>query len=221
LVSLCVRTDDDVHALLSGLLPSMKRGGIVANHGTGSPDICAELAASGAKYGVAVLDAPVSGGSAGAAAKTLTTMVAGDEPAAQAAQPVFEAFSRLVVYLGRAGSGQLAKLLNNLLFAVNLKSTEDILGIVESLGLDVDGFMRILLASSGASFAAEALSAHIPADRVNQYQQVLGKDLTHFATAGRTRGVPEQPVEDIARQGVDGIAAAVARLSAPGSLRAG
>jgi 3-hydroxyisobutyrate dehydrogenase-like beta-hydroxyacid dehydrogenase len=219
LLCLCLRTDADVREVLGAALPYLRNGAVVANHGTGSPDVCADFEARGKEFGVSVLDAPVSGGSVGAAAKTLTTMVAGEPEAAQRARPVFGTFSRLVVYLGPAGSAQLAKLLNNLLFAANLKNIEDALDIAEHLGIAPDGLMRIIMASSGSSFAAEALYGHIPADRAQGYRELLAKDLAHFAAAARSRGLPERQIEQTARAGVSGIAAGIAHLSAPGALR--
>jgi 3-hydroxyisobutyrate dehydrogenase-like beta-hydroxyacid dehydrogenase len=215
IVGLCLRSDADAREVLTGLLPSLAPGAIVANHGTGSPDLCPDLEALGRAHGVAVLDAPVSGGSQRARARSLTTMVAGDKPAAMSARPVFESFSGLVTYLGPAGSAQLAKLLNNVLFAANLKNARDALAVGDRLGMDAAALAEILQASSGASFGLEALTRHIQPGLVDHYRDILGKDLGHFQDAARARGVSAAGVEQAARDGVAGIGEAI-RLLAPG-----
>lgn len=214
LVLLCVRSDDDVEQLLvdQGLLAGLAPGSVVANHGTGSPQVAAALEQRAGEAGVVVLDAPVSGGGEGARNKTLTVMVGGDHGAYERCKPVFESFGRLVVHLGPAGSGQLAKLVNNTVFAANLKNAGDMLRVAEGLGLDLDRMAELVLASSGGSFALEALYRHMTPELVEHYQAMVAKDVGHFADVARTRQVATAPLEDAARHGVEAMAEAVRRL---------
>jgi 3-hydroxyisobutyrate dehydrogenase-like beta-hydroxyacid dehydrogenase len=101
IVALCVSTDEDVTALLAGgLLEGLRPGSVVVNHGTGTPGNAVRITEMCAAAGLESLDAPVSGGRAGAEARTLTTIVGGPGPAARRCEPVFMSFSKHVFHLG-------------------------------------------------------------------------------------------------------------------------
>ena len=212
-VGLCLRDDGDFEEVVvgQGLLEAMQPGAVVVNHATGSPEACRSFEAKGLEHDVAVLDAPVSGGREGAIAATLTTMVGGERSAFDRCEPVFAAFSRLTAYLGPAGSGQLAKLMNNAMFAANLKNAEEMLETAEGLGFDLTGLVELILASSGRSFALEAIAHHIRPELVAHYQAMVGKDVRYLSDAARDRGVPRSALEDRAEQGVADLDAAVRR----------
>jgi 3-hydroxyisobutyrate dehydrogenase-like beta-hydroxyacid dehydrogenase len=214
LVGLCLREDRDVEEIVfhGGLLDAMTPGSVLANHGTGSPGVCEDWAQRCKKVDVYFLDAPVSGGRVGAEKETLTTMVGGDADAFESFRPVFEAFSRLVVYLGPPGSGQLVKLINNTLTAANLKNSEETLALCEQLGVDQAAVAELVQLSSGANFAMEALSKQMTPALAEHYTKMLGKDVAHLSQAARLRGVPESALEESARQGVAGIIGTVNRL---------
>lgn len=108
-VCLCVNTDEDVHALVTGgLADNMRRGTVIVNHGTGTPAQAIRIAAACRARGVDYLDAPVSGGRAGAEARTLVTMVGGPTEAFTRCKPAFLTFSSSVIHLGGHGAGELA-----------------------------------------------------------------------------------------------------------------
>jgi len=122
-LGVCVMDDAGVEEVLTGdagALAGMEAGGVVIIHSTVHPDTCRRMEAAAADRGVAVLDAPVSGGGAVAAAGNVTVMVGGDEATFERCRPVFETYAGLLRHLGPLGSGQLAKLLNNLLFIANV-----------------------------------------------------------------------------------------------------
>jgi hypothetical protein len=93
----------------------MRPGSVLVNHGTGLPAFALEMTRLAKEYGVEVLDAPVSGGHAGAVAKTLVTLVGGEPAIIDRCRPVFDSFSSKVAVMGGAGTGQTAKLINNAL----------------------------------------------------------------------------------------------------------
>jgi 3-hydroxyisobutyrate dehydrogenase-like beta-hydroxyacid dehydrogenase len=214
LVCLCLREDRDVEDVVfgTGLLEAMTPGSILANHGTGSPDICEEWARRCAAFSVVFLDAPVSGGRVGAQNRALTTMVGGDAQAADRCRPVFESFSRLVVHLGGPGAGQFMKLINNTLTAANFKNAEEALALCDEIGMERESFVEVVQASSGASFALEAISSQMTVDLAAHYTKMVGKDVNHFSGAARSRGIPVSPLEESARIGVANLVAAVNRL---------
>jgi 3-hydroxyisobutyrate dehydrogenase-like beta-hydroxyacid dehydrogenase len=158
IVALCVSTDEDVVALVTGgLLSGLRPGSVVVNHGTGTPGNAVRLAGICAAAGVEALDAPVSGGRMGAESRTLTTMVGGPELAARRCEPVFQSFSKHISYLGGPGTGQTAKLLNNMLMAMNHASIADILEIAVRLGADPVRLAEVLRQGSAASTALALL----------------------------------------------------------------
>jgi 3-hydroxyisobutyrate dehydrogenase-like beta-hydroxyacid dehydrogenase len=213
-VELCLREDADVDELLfdKGLLAAMKSGSVLVNHGTGSPQQCVTWEHLGSKAGVTVLDAPVSGGRERATTKALTTMIGGDRIAADRCRPVFRSFSGSMFYLGPAGAGQLAKLTNNVLMAANLKNAEDVLVLADGLGFERSAFVELLLASSGASFALDALVHQMPVELAPHYQAIIGKDIQAFAEAARGRGLAPSEIEEVAEQGIAGLWHSVQRL---------
>lgn len=179
-----------VKALLSG-----ERGLFAAADGgtqlfidcsTIAPDDARTLAAEAAVRGAAFIDAPVSGGVQGAREATLAFMVGGSDAQFARAEPVMRAMARTVVHAGPAGSGQSAKICNNMLAAVIMAATCEALSLGERLGLDVGTLSRIIAGSSGSSFLLErwnpypGIVATAPASRDydNGFQlQLMLKDL--------------------------------------------
>jgi 3-hydroxyisobutyrate dehydrogenase-like beta-hydroxyacid dehydrogenase len=141
LVCLCVVGDDDVREVLggdTGVLTGLAPGGIIAIHSTVHPDTCREIATLAAQHDISVIDAPVSGGEPAATAGTLLVMVGGDDDVVERARPVFATYADPIVHLGAVGSGQVAKILNNLLFSANLGAAMSTLELGEALGVPRD-----------------------------------------------------------------------------------
>jgi 3-hydroxyisobutyrate dehydrogenase-like beta-hydroxyacid dehydrogenase len=216
-VGICVDRDRDVEELLvdRGLLASLLPGAVVVNHGTGAPAEAQRFAALGQAAGIEVLDAPVSGGGDGARARSLTVMVGGDAVAYQRCRALFDCFGRDVHHLGGPGAGQLAKLVNNLLLTMNLRSAEAVLEIADALGLDVGRLAEVLLASSGASTALRQLARTAP-DLLAHYRGMLAKDVDALGATAADRGIAAGEAVDAARRGIDGIPAALRLLGRPG-----
>ncbi|WP_262402940.1 NAD(P)-dependent oxidoreductase [Actinomadura sp. CNU-125] len=107
--------------------------------------------------GVAVVDAPVSGGGPAAERGELLVMVGGDGAVAERCRPVFETFGGPVVHLGTLGAGQRAKLVNNLLFAANLGVAESAFALARGLGVDPGALSTVLAHGSGGSFGTNML----------------------------------------------------------------
>ncbi|MET0363080.1 MAG: NAD(P)-dependent oxidoreductase [Sphingobium sp.] len=154
-VGLCVVNDDDVRQVCAELIPAMRPGSRIAIHSTIHPNTCRAIAEEALNEGIAVIDAPVSGGSPAAEAGTLTLMLGGDPEIIEAALPVFRSFGRLIVRLGDVGAGQHAKLINNTLLAANIGLADRALEAGEQLDLDRAALIELLLASSGRSMGVE------------------------------------------------------------------
>jgi 3-hydroxyisobutyrate dehydrogenase len=161
LVCLCVVGDADVAEVLggdTGVLAGMTAGGIIAVHSTVHPDTCRRLAETAAARGVSVIDAPVSGGGPAAAERRLLVMVGGDPDVVQRCRPVFETYAGSVVHLGGPGSGQLTKLLNNLLFTANVATAKTTLALGAALGVSTGSLADVISRGSGNSFALNSIA---------------------------------------------------------------
>ncbi|ODU29979.1 MAG: hypothetical protein ABT15_05440 [Pseudonocardia sp. SCN 73-27] len=214
-VGLCARDDGDVEELLAaGLLAHLPAGSVVVNHATGAPDAARRFEEAGRPFGVAVIDAPVSGGREAAIEKALTTMVGGDHDAVARARPALETFSARIHHLGPAGLGQLAKLLNNTLYLANLRNAEEMVAVAAQLGFDPEEIVPLIQASSGSSYALHALTGMMTVENVVHYQDMMDKDLGHFRDAVRSMGVADPPLLERAEHGLAGIPEAVRRMAA-------
>ncbi|MGW3651154.1 NAD(P)-dependent oxidoreductase [Streptomyces sp. NPDC000878] len=156
LVCVCVGDDADVEEVIvgdEGVLAGLRQGGVIAVHSTVHPDTCRRLADRARLRGVALVDAPVSGGGGAAAEGRLLVMVGGESGTVAFCRRVFETYGDPVVHMGPLGSGQVAKLLNNALFTANLATSADVLALGRTLDVDPAGLADVLAHGSGASFA--------------------------------------------------------------------
>jgi 3-hydroxyisobutyrate dehydrogenase-like beta-hydroxyacid dehydrogenase len=142
-----------------GVLAGMAAGGVLAIHATISPADCARVAEAAAPLGIDVIDAPVSGGGAAAAAGHLTVYAGGTGQAIAKARPVLETYGEHIFHLGPLGSGQRTKILNNALNAAHFALAHDALALGATLGLEPATLGDALRNGSGRSFSLEAYLA--------------------------------------------------------------
>jgi 3-hydroxyisobutyrate dehydrogenase len=157
-VGICVVNDTDVLSITDQIIPVMKPGGRIAIHSTVLPETVAKLEAQCDANGLALIDAPVSGGSPAAEAGVLTVMCGGRQEAFDAALPVFRTFGRLVVLLGQAGAGQRAKIINNAMLSANMGIAMAALEAGAALDIDRAHFIELIKESSGRSFGFEVFA---------------------------------------------------------------
>jgi 3-hydroxyisobutyrate dehydrogenase len=136
LVALCVGADDDVRAVVGEALPALSPGVIVVDHTTASARVAREMAAAAAARGCAFLDAPVSGGQAGAENGQLAIMVGGDTAAVERARPVIGVYAKAVQHMGGPGSGQLTKMANQVCIAGVVQGLAEAMHFAKRAGLD-------------------------------------------------------------------------------------
>ncbi len=200
LVSICVTDDSDVEEVVCsehGVLAGLGAGGVIAIHSTVHPATCKRLAAKAAGSGVVLIDAPVSGGSPAASAGRLLVMAGGSADAVEQCRPVFETFGDPVLHMGpEVGAGQLAKLLNNVLFTANLASASSTLALGRSLGVDPQRLAEVVSHGSGASFALDRIaSAGGTLDRIGAHAcPLLAKDVRLMTDLAEQAGVPAATV---------------------------
>jgi len=156
----CLPTSREVELVLDGpdgLLAGLAPGTLLVDCTSGDPASSRRIAGRLAERGVAFLDAPVSGGVAGAEAGTLTVMIGGDAAALDRARPVLEAFGRRIVHCGDVGAGDAVKAVNNALLAVHIWSAGEGLAALAKAGVDPAIALDVVNASSGRSNASENL----------------------------------------------------------------
>ena len=156
----CLPTSADVEALLDGpdgLLAGMAPGTLFLDCTSGDPDTTRKIGSRLAPLGIDFADAPVSGGTNGAEAGTLTIMVGGSDELFARARPVLECFGRRVEHMGPLGAGHAMKAVNNALLAVNLFAVGEGLTALVKSGISAQKAVEVLNASSGRSFVSEYL----------------------------------------------------------------
>ena len=152
IVFMCVGNDDDVRSVSygdDGIFAGAGEGVIVVDHTTASAKLARELAAAGAERGVGFLDAPVSGGQAGAENGQLSVMVGGDAAVFDRAQGVIDSYAKIVKLMGDVGSGQLTKMVNQVCIAGIVQGLSEGLHFAEKVGLDLDAVVDVI--SQGAA----------------------------------------------------------------------
>lgn len=195
IVCICVVNDADIEDVLlraDGVLAGMSPGGVVAIHSTIHPDTCRRIADHAAERGVGVIDAPVSGGGGMAAERKLLVMVGGDDEHVAHCRPVLETYGDPIVHLGPLGSGQMAKLLNNLVFTAQLTIGLETFAFAEELGMDRTAVAGVLAHGSGGSRVASILmGSGFDTSGIRGAVPLLQKDLDITLDVAKARGASE------------------------------
>lgn len=167
--------------LEQNLLGRIPAGALVIDCSTIAPDAARKVAAAAQARGLEMIDAPVSGGTGGAAAGTLTFIVGGASAALERARPVLEKMGKNIFHAGEAGAGQVAKICNNMLLGILMAGTSEALALGVANGLDPKVLSDIIAKSSGRNWATElynpwpGVMAHAPASK--GYAGGFGVDL--------------------------------------------
>jgi 3-hydroxyisobutyrate dehydrogenase-like beta-hydroxyacid dehydrogenase len=157
-VFLCVGDDPDVLAVATGeggVLESMAPGAVLVDHTTASADVARAVHAAAAAQGVGFVDAPISGGQAGAENGVLTVMCGGDQVDFDRAAPVIDAYSRACNLLGGPGSGQLTKMVNQIAIAGLLQGLSEAVNFAQKAGLDVGEVVDTISKGAAGSWQME------------------------------------------------------------------
>jgi 3-hydroxyisobutyrate dehydrogenase-like beta-hydroxyacid dehydrogenase len=150
------REVEEVATGRAGLLEGARAGDVHVDLSTSAFDAVRALAAREAAAGVALVDAPVSGGAHGAAQGTLTVMASGEKSAFERALPLLGAFGKNVFYLGESGNGTLTKLVNNAIFLCGGLLVQETFALAAKAGLDPNRLLEVVSKSSGAAYAGLA-----------------------------------------------------------------
>jgi 3-hydroxyisobutyrate dehydrogenase-like beta-hydroxyacid dehydrogenase len=143
----CVGNDDDLRAVVlgpNGAFAGMKQGSVFVDHTTASADVARELSNAAQSAGFQFIDAPVSGGQAGAQNGALTVMCGGDKVSFERVKPVMAAFARAVTLLGASGAGQLAKMVNQIAIAGLVQGLSEAIAFGQRAGLDMKLVLEVI-----------------------------------------------------------------------------
>ncbi|WP_295548702.1 NAD(P)-dependent oxidoreductase [uncultured Pseudacidovorax sp.] len=147
IVFCCVGNDDDLRSVVlgeTGAFAGMKAGAVFVDHTTASAEVARELSAAATAQGLHFIDAPVSGGQAGAQNGLLTVMCGGDAAVFAQVEPVIAAFARAVTLLGDSGSGQLAKMVNQICIAGLVQGLSEAVAFGQRAGLDMEKVLDVI-----------------------------------------------------------------------------
>ena len=154
-VMMCVGNDDDVRKVAGAAFPKVKKGAVFVDHTTASAEVARELYEKATKGGFDFIDAPVSGGQAGAQNGALTVMCGGDAEPYGRAEKVIAAYARMCKLLGPAGSGQLTKMVNQICIAGVVQGLAEGIHFAKKAGLDVEAVIETISKGAAQSWQME------------------------------------------------------------------
>jgi 3-hydroxyisobutyrate dehydrogenase len=193
IVLMCVGNDNDVRAVAlgaDGALTAMKSGTILVDHTTASASVAREIFAAAKARGVRFLDAPVSGGQAGAENGKLTVMVGGDADAFALAEPFMAVYAKAVTLMGDSGAGQLTKMVNQICIAGLVQALSEGLNFAAKAGLDVERVLEVIGKGAAQSWQMDNRGKTMAADQFNFGFAVdwMRKDLSICLAEARANG---------------------------------
>lgn len=168
IVFCCVGNDDDLRSVTlgeDGAFAGMKPGAILVDHTTASADVARELNAAAQAKGLKFIDAPVSGGQAGAQNGLLTVMCGGEQAAFDAVQPVAMAFSRAFTLMGESGAGQLTKMVNQIAIAGLVQGLSEAIAFGQKAGLDMAQVLDVIGKGAAQSWQMDNRGKTMVADQ--------------------------------------------------------
>jgi 3-hydroxyisobutyrate dehydrogenase len=193
IVMMCVGNDDDVRAVAlgaDGALASMRAGSVLVDHTTASAQVARELHAAAAGKDIGFIDAPVSGGQAGAENGKLTIMCGGDAPVFARVEPVLSSYARAVTLLGGPGSGQLTKMVNQICIAGMAQALAEGIAFAQKAGLDVPAVLDVIGKGAAQSWQMDNRGKTMAADQFDFGFAVdwMRKDLGICIAEARSNG---------------------------------
>ncbi len=186
-----------VLAVWNEIVPAMAKGALIIDSSTIDVESARAAHALAAKHGIAAVDAPVSGGTGGAKAATLTFMCGGEEGAFAAAKPILEKMGKKIVHCGGAGAGQAAKICNNMILGISMIAVGEAFALGEKLGLSHQALFDVASTSSGQCWSLTSycpVPGPVPASPANNDYKpgfataLMLKDLTLSQDAAKAAG---------------------------------
>ncbi|USH04686.1 NAD(P)-dependent oxidoreductase [Grimontia kaedaensis] len=212
-VFVCVGNDNDVRSVIfgdDGVLASMKAGSVLVDHTTTSATLAEELAEACQEKKVHFIDAPVSGGQAGAENGVLTVMCGGDQIVFDAVKPVIDAYAKQAVLMGKNGQGQRCKMANQICITGILQGLSEALILAQASGLDIEQMVNVLKHGAAGSWQMENRAVTMAQDKfdfgfaIDWMRKDLGICLDEAADKGLELPLTKEVDEKYARLQVQG-----------------
>ena len=189
----CVGNDEDLRSVTTGkdgAFEGMQAGAVFIDHTTTSAEVARELHGEARRRDFSFIDAPVSGGQAGAENGQLTVMIGGDEDAVARAAPLIDCYAKMQARLGDAGSGQLAKMVNQICIAGLVQGLAEALNFAERAGLDAQGVVDVISKGAAQSWQMDNRARTMIADKFDFGFAVewMRKDLGYVLGEARRNG---------------------------------
>jgi len=193
IVALCVGRDDDVREVIfgdNGIAQTLKATAVVVDHTTTSAALAREMAQRLKEQSVEFLDAPVSGGQMGAERGQLSVMVGGAEEVLESVRPMLQCYGRCVQYIGPSGSGQLAKMVNQICIAGVVQGLAEGLHFARNAGLDIEALIAVISQGAAQSWQMQSRYKTMIAGEYNHGFAVdwMRKDLGYTLAEARGNG---------------------------------
>ncbi len=194
-VFLCVGNDVDVKELVSGkegILQTMKKGGVIVDHTTISADVSKELSELCSLKGIGFIDAPVSGGQAGAESGQLTVMAGGEEKYFDMVKESIACYSKFIKLMGPSGSGQLTKMVNQICIAGLIQSLAEGINFSEEVGLNTNEVIEVISKGAAQSWQME-----------NRWETMLEDHYDHGFAVDHMRKDLELVIKQASKKGIN------------------
>jgi len=194
-VFLCVGNDEDVKEVVSGeegILQTMKKGGVIVDHTTISADISKELSELCSAKGIGFIDAPVSGGQAGAESGQLTVMAGGEEKYFDSVKETIACYSKFIKLMGPSGSGQLTKMVNQICIAGLIQSLAEGINFSEEVGLNTSEVIEVISKGAAQSWQME-----------NRWETMLEDHYDHGFAVDHMRKDLELVIKEANKKGIN------------------
>jgi 3-hydroxyisobutyrate dehydrogenase-like beta-hydroxyacid dehydrogenase len=194
-VFLCVGNDEDVKEVVSGeegVLQSMKKGGVIVDHTTISADISKELSELCSAKEIGFIDAPVSGGQAGAESGQLTVMAGGEEKYFDMVKETIACYSKFIKLMGPSGSGQLTKMVNQICIAGLIQSLAEGINFSEEVGLNTNEVIEVISKGAAQSWQME-----------NRWETMLEDHYDHGFAVDHMRKDLELVIKEANKKGIN------------------
>ena len=194
-VFLCVGNDVDVKEVVSGeegILQTMKKGGVIIDHTTISADVSKELSELCSLKGIGFIDAPVSGGQAGAESGQLTVMAGGEEKYFDMVKETIACYSKFIKLMGPSGSGQLTKMVNQICIAGLIQSLAEGINFSEEVGLNTNEVIEVISKGAAQSWQME-----------NRWETMLEDHYDHGFAVDHMRKDLELVIKQASKKGIN------------------
>jgi 3-hydroxyisobutyrate dehydrogenase-like beta-hydroxyacid dehydrogenase len=198
-VFLCVGEDKDVYSVMQEVLPAVKEGAVIVDHTTASSKCANKCYADAKEKGIGFVDAPISGGEAGAINGQLSVMCGGDLSDYEKALPIMDAYAKAITLIGDSGAGQAAKMINQVCIAGILQGLSEGVYFAEKMGLDMETVLKAIGKGAAQSWQMDNRAMTMSRDEFDFGFAVdwMRKDLGIVLETAKEKGVNLPHTEDV------------------------